>query len=162
MDHCVPGNALGRLELKCAKCTPESVVARFGVCRSPSGRASFFLERSEGNQSPVRERRLPPLNVRRGSSNGDGVWGLGRDAVWGGKPGDHEGRRRLRMGKSIMRRAILATNRSHLPQLIAAAQAAIDQRSEELRSDGITATPEEYQAIADAQAGLRILMKELS
>jgi len=64
--------------------------------------------------------------------------------------------------------AILATNRTQLSQLIATAQAAIDERVEQFNSDGITATEEEQQAIeaiaaiADAQAELRILMKEIS
>lgn len=61
--------------------------------------------------------------------------------------------------------AILETDRSRLPKLIAEAQAAIDARLEALRShsdvraDGLD---EEKQAIADAQAGIRILIREIS
>jgi hypothetical protein len=63
--------------------------------------------------------------------------------------------------------AILETDRSLLPKRITEAQAAIDRRVEELRSrrdsnngaaDGHAA---EEQAIADALAGVRILIKEI-
>jgi hypothetical protein len=54
--------------------------------------------------------------------------------------------------------AILETDRSQLPKLIKAAQAAIDERLEELRSDHQN-TPEEKRAIADALIGLNILRK---
>ena len=63
--------------------------------------------------------------------------------------------------------AILETDRSRLPKLIMEAQAAIDVRLAALRShsdsdgkaDGLD---EEKQAIADAQAGIRILIREIS
>jgi len=55
--------------------------------------------------------------------------------------------------------AILETDRSRLPELIRAAQAKIEARIAELRSDHNT-SPEEEQAIADAVAGLNILRKE--
>ena len=61
--------------------------------------------------------------------------------------------------------AILETDRSRLPKLITEAQAAIDVRLAALRShsdgkaDGLD---EEKQAIADAQAGIRILIREIS
>jgi hypothetical protein len=68
--------------------------------------------------------------------------------------------------------AILETDRSLLPKRIAEAQAAIDQRVTELRSqqlsnnngfDGAVARlNDEEQAIADALAGIRILIKEIS
>jgi hypothetical protein len=79
--------------------------------------------------------------------------------------------------------AILETDRSLLPKRIAEAQAAIDQRVAELRSQQLSnnnndgfdrpaarlaeprpAEPrlaEEEQAIADALAGIRILIKEI-
>jgi hypothetical protein len=55
--------------------------------------------------------------------------------------------------------AILETDRNRLPDLITAAQAAIDARIAEIQAmrDG---TPEEHQAIEDAKAGLRILIAE--
>lgn len=61
--------------------------------------------------------------------------------------------------------AILETDRAQLPKLIAVAQAAINERAEELRSHqngDANGTSAEKQAIADAQAGLRILSKEVS
>jgi hypothetical protein len=70
--------------------------------------------------------------------------------------------------------AILETDRSRLPKLIADAQAAIDARMAVLRSPSDAAAPrkgngtadgldhEERQAIADALAGIRILIKEIS
>lgn len=67
--------------------------------------------------------------------------------------------------------AILETDRSLLPKLIAEAQAAIDARMAVLRSlsDGktngkrdVNSAFEEKQAIADAQAGIRILIREVS
>ena len=68
--------------------------------------------------------------------------------------------------------AILETDRSLLPQRITEAQAAIDQRVAELHSrqlsnncefDGTALRlAEEEQAIADALAGIRILVKEIS
>ncbi|MGA9355860.1 MAG: hypothetical protein WBV46_19395 [Terriglobales bacterium] len=65
--------------------------------------------------------------------------------------------------------AILETDRSRLPRLIAEAQAAIDARIEALysKSNGKTG-PEDYraaeekQAIADALSGIRILKKEIA
>jgi len=66
--------------------------------------------------------------------------------------------------------AILETDRSRLPELIAAAQAAIDERSEKLqlvregKASGSTAgdgIADEKQAIEDALGGLRILSKEI-
>jgi hypothetical protein len=64
--------------------------------------------------------------------------------------------------------AILETDRSRLPILIAEAQAAIDARIEDLRShfdgkmDGEAyRIAEEKQAIADALSGIRILKKEV-
>ena len=55
--------------------------------------------------------------------------------------------------------AILETDRSRLPSLIKAAQAAIDARIEALRlNHGGTAA--ERQAIADAVNGIRVLEKE--
>jgi hypothetical protein len=55
--------------------------------------------------------------------------------------------------------AILETDRTRLPDLITAAQAAIDARIAQIRAmhDG---TPEEHQAIEDARHGLRILIAE--
>jgi hypothetical protein len=55
--------------------------------------------------------------------------------------------------------AILETDRTQLPDLITAAQAAIDARIAEIQgmNDG---TPEEHQAIEDARNGLRILIAE--
>ena len=64
--------------------------------------------------------------------------------------------------------AILETDRSQLPKLIADARAAIDARVEALRShsngeaDGANGIAEEEQAIADALSGMRILIKEIS
>ena len=69
--------------------------------------------------------------------------------------------------------AILETDRSRLPKLIAEAQAAIDARLAALHSlsegkangemdGGADGLFEEKQAIADAQAGIRILIRELS
>lgn len=65
--------------------------------------------------------------------------------------------------------AILETDRSLLPKRIAEAQTAIDQRVAQLRAssdgkaDGRAARlAEEEQAIADALAGIRILIKEIS
>jgi hypothetical protein len=65
--------------------------------------------------------------------------------------------------------AILETDRSRLPRLIAEAQAAIEARMEVLSSfpNGKTG-PEDYriaeekQAIADALSGMRILKKEIA
>jgi len=57
--------------------------------------------------------------------------------------------------------AILATNRTHLPRLIAAAQAAIEERTGQLQCDG-GGSHEEQLALSDAQAGLRILTKEIT
>ena len=57
--------------------------------------------------------------------------------------------------------AILETDRSRLPNLIKAAQAAIDARVEDLRLNH-SGTAEEEQAIADALAGLRVLQKEIT
>jgi len=57
--------------------------------------------------------------------------------------------------------AILETDRSRLPKLIASAQATIDARIEELRLDH-QGSPDERQAIADAIAGLQILKREIS
>ena len=56
--------------------------------------------------------------------------------------------------------AILETDRTQLPKLITAAQAAIDARITETQAmnDG---SPEERQAITDAINGLRILISEL-
>jgi hypothetical protein len=56
--------------------------------------------------------------------------------------------------------AITETDRTHLPALITAAQAAIDARIAEIKAmnDG---TPEERQAITDARSGLRVLINEL-
>jgi hypothetical protein len=55
--------------------------------------------------------------------------------------------------------AILSTDSNQLPDLITAAQAAIDARIAEIQAmnDG---TPEEHQAIEDARHGLRILIAE--
>ena len=55
--------------------------------------------------------------------------------------------------------AITETDRTHLPALITAAQAAIDTRIAEIKTmnDG---TPAERQAITDARNGLRILIAE--
>ena len=55
--------------------------------------------------------------------------------------------------------AILETDASRLPELVQRAQAAINKRVEELRTDH-QSTPEEQQAIADALACLRILQQE--
>jgi hypothetical protein len=56
--------------------------------------------------------------------------------------------------------AILEPNRAALTPLITAADAAINARIAEIqnRNDG---TPAEMQAIADARAGLRILVEEV-
>lgn len=56
--------------------------------------------------------------------------------------------------------AILETDRSRLPKMIASAQAAINARIETLRLDH-QGSPDERQAIADALAGLRILVNEV-
>jgi hypothetical protein len=55
--------------------------------------------------------------------------------------------------------AIVSTDRNQLPDLITAAQAAIDARIAEIQAmqDG---TPEEHQAIEDAKNGLQILIAE--
>lgn len=69
--------------------------------------------------------------------------------------------------------AILETDRSRLPKLIAEAQAAIDARVEALRArsnghsdgkanGGFDGFGEEQQAIADARAGIQILIREIS
>jgi hypothetical protein len=67
--------------------------------------------------------------------------------------------------------AILETDRSRLPKLIAEAQSAIDARLKALgsgsngngKANGAAETlDEEQQAIADAQAGIRILINEIS
>jgi hypothetical protein len=65
--------------------------------------------------------------------------------------------------------AILETDRSRLPKLIAEAQAAIDARMAAMRSlsdgkmnGGADGLFEEKQAIADAQSGIRILIREIS
>ena len=55
--------------------------------------------------------------------------------------------------------AILETDASRVPELIRAAQSAINKRIEELRTDH-QSTPEEQQAIADALSCLRILQQE--
>jgi len=55
--------------------------------------------------------------------------------------------------------AILETDGLRLPELIKTAQAAINRRIEELRTDH-QGTPQEQQAIADALAGLRLLQQE--
>jgi hypothetical protein len=57
--------------------------------------------------------------------------------------------------------AILETNRERLPQLIQAAQAAIDARIDQLRMNHHDSA-EERQAIADALAGLRLLKEEVN
>ena len=56
--------------------------------------------------------------------------------------------------------AILGTDRTKLPALIEAAQAAINARLTEIRTtnDG---SPAEVQAIEDARSGLRILIEEV-
>ncbi|MHB8215745.1 MAG: hypothetical protein ACYDDS_06655 [Candidatus Sulfotelmatobacter sp.] len=56
--------------------------------------------------------------------------------------------------------AVLETNRSKLPQLIAEAQAAIQARVSELSNDHM-GTPEERMAIDSALGGLRILSEEV-
>ena len=65
--------------------------------------------------------------------------------------------------------AILETDRSLLPKLIADARAAIDARLEVLRSDpdreaheGIDGLDEEKQAIAEALASMQILIREFA
>ena len=55
--------------------------------------------------------------------------------------------------------ASLETDPSRMPDVIKAAQAAIDARIEELLSDH-ESTPEEQAALADALAGLRLLRSE--
>ena len=57
--------------------------------------------------------------------------------------------------------AILETDRSRLPNLIKAAQAAIDARVEQLHADH-EGTPEERLALSDALAGLSVLRRERS
>lgn len=52
--------------------------------------------------------------------------------------------------------AILETDRLRLPKWVKSAQAAIDARIEELRSDH-QSTADEQAALADALAGLRLL-----
>jgi hypothetical protein len=56
--------------------------------------------------------------------------------------------------------AITETDRTHLPALVTAAQAAIDARIAEIQSMN-DSTAEERQAITDARNGLRILIDEL-
>ncbi|MFZ3343004.1 MAG: hypothetical protein WA609_02285 [Terriglobales bacterium] len=65
--------------------------------------------------------------------------------------------------------AILETDRSRLPERIAEAQAAIDARMAALYSNSAhkpngeaDGEAEEKQAIADALAGIRILIREIS
>lgn len=65
--------------------------------------------------------------------------------------------------------AILETDRSRLPKLIADAQAAINARLAALHSNANgdangagDSLDEEKQAIADALAGIRILIREIS
>jgi hypothetical protein len=53
--------------------------------------------------------------------------------------------------------AILETDRTKLPTLIEAAQAAINVRRAEMNGTG---TPAEIQAIEEARSGLRILIAE--
>jgi IS5 family transposase len=55
--------------------------------------------------------------------------------------------------------AILETNRSKLPRLIATVQAAIDARLAQLKSQQDSS--EERQAIADALVGLNLLRQEV-
>ena len=55
--------------------------------------------------------------------------------------------------------AILEVDRSRLPRLIEAAEAAIHARIKELESDHL-GTAEERQAITDALNGLKVLRKE--
>lgn len=55
--------------------------------------------------------------------------------------------------------AIVETDRDRLPELITAAQAAIDERIAEIQAMHDD-TPEEHQAIEDARNGLRILIAE--
>jgi hypothetical protein len=57
--------------------------------------------------------------------------------------------------------AILETNRSRLPALIQAAQAAIDARLQQLQSDH-NGTADERLAISDALSGLSVLRKEIN
>jgi hypothetical protein len=57
--------------------------------------------------------------------------------------------------------AILETNRSRLPALIQAAQAAIDARLEQLQSDH-NGSADEKLAISDALSGLSVLRKEIN
>jgi hypothetical protein len=54
--------------------------------------------------------------------------------------------------------AILETDRTKLPALIEAAQAAIDARRAEMNGTG---TPAELHAIEEARSGLRILIAEV-
>jgi hypothetical protein len=56
--------------------------------------------------------------------------------------------------------AILETDRTQLPDLITAAQGAIDARIAKIQTmnDG---TPAERQAITDARNGLRVLIEEI-
>ncbi len=62
--------------------------------------------------------------------------------------------------------AILETDRSRLPKLVAEAQAAIDTRMKALNSasghEQTNGVFEERQAIEDALAGIRILIREIS
>jgi len=57
--------------------------------------------------------------------------------------------------------AILETDRTRLPQLINAAQAAIDARIEDIRLNH-SGTADEEQALANALDGLRVLQKEIT
>ena len=56
--------------------------------------------------------------------------------------------------------ALVETDRALLPNLIQVAQAAIDARIAEIRSDR-AASPDEQQAIADALSGLHVLRREI-
>jgi hypothetical protein len=57
--------------------------------------------------------------------------------------------------------AILETDPSRLPELIAAAQTAIEARVAEIKSARFC-TPAEQQALDDARSGLRLLSNEVS
>lgn len=61
--------------------------------------------------------------------------------------------------QQFYQQAILETDRSLLPVLIRAAQAAIDLRIDQLRFDDLDSTAER-DAIADALTGLRVLEQE--
>jgi len=56
--------------------------------------------------------------------------------------------------------ALVETDRALLPNLIQVAQAAIDARIAEIRSDRAAST-DEQQAIADALSGLHVLRREI-